>query len=94
MAEFAANNTPSSSTKLSPFFCTKGYNPRMSFTETDLSASTTRERLLKQKASDISEEMKTVLKYAQDSIQRTQEDQARFANRKRKDVTFKPGELV
>ncbi len=47
MAEFAANNTPSSSTKLSPFFCTKGYNPRISFTETDLSASTTRERLLK-----------------------------------------------
>jgi len=43
----------------------------MSFTETDLSASTTRERLLKQKAYDILEEMKTVLKYAQDSIQRT-----------------------
>jgi len=36
----------------------------MSFTETDLSASTTQERLLKQKASDILEEMKTVLKYA------------------------------
>jgi len=68
MAEFATNNTPSSSTKISPFFCTKGYNPRMSFTETDLLASTTQERLLKQKAYDILEEMETVLKYAQDSI--------------------------
>jgi hypothetical protein len=31
MAEFAANNTPSVTTKVSPFFANLGYYPRLSF---------------------------------------------------------------
>ena len=59
MAEFAANNNQSASTKLSPFFATKGFHPRMSFDIVDLSDTSTRERILKQKALDISKKMET-----------------------------------
>ncbi len=53
MAKFAANNNESASTKLSPFFATKGLDPRMSFDILDLSNASTRERIFKQKALDI-----------------------------------------
>ena len=54
MAEFAANNNESASTKLFPFFASKGLHPRMSFDIVDLSDASTRERIHKQKALDIS----------------------------------------
>ena len=59
MAKFAANNNQSASTKLSPFFATKSFHPRMSFDIVDLSDTSTRERILKQKALDISGKMET-----------------------------------
>ena len=57
MAEFAANNNNSSSTRLSPFFASRGLHSRMRFDVVDLSDTTTRERINKKKAIDISEAM-------------------------------------
>ena len=50
MAEFAPNNNESASTKLSPFFATKGLHPRMSFDIIDLSNANICEQIFKQKA--------------------------------------------
>ena len=47
MVEFAANNNDSASTKLSPFFASRGLHLRMSFDVVDLSDTTTRERINK-----------------------------------------------
>ncbi len=60
IAEFATNNNISLSTKLSPFFTSKGLHPRMSFDVVDLSDTTTRERINKKKAIDISETMQLI----------------------------------
>ena len=57
MAEFAVNNNNFLSTRLSPFFASRGLHPRMSFDVVDLSDTTTRERINKKKAIDISEAM-------------------------------------
>ena len=59
MAEFAANNNESASTKLSPFFASRDLHPRMSFDVVNLS-DTTRERINKKKAIDISEAMQSI----------------------------------
>ena len=63
MAEFAANNNESASTKLSPFFATKGLHPHMSFDKVELSDTSTRERILNQKALDISGNMQTTWEF-------------------------------
>ena len=63
MAEFAANNNESASTKLSPFFVTKGLHPRMSFDKVELSDASTCKRILNQKALDISGNMQTTWKF-------------------------------
>ena len=47
MAEFAANNNQSASTKLSSFFAIKGFYPHMSFDIVELSDTSTREQILK-----------------------------------------------
>ena len=60
MAEFAANNNDFSSTKLSPFFASRGLHLRMSFDIVDLSDTTTRERINKKKTIDISEAMQSI----------------------------------
>ena len=57
MAEFAVNNNNFSSTKLSPFFALRDLHPQMSFNVIDLSDTTTRKRINKKKAIDISEFM-------------------------------------
>ncbi len=63
MAEFAANNNISSSTKLSPFFTLRGLHPCMNFDVIDLFDTTTRERINKKKAIDISKIMQSIWKY-------------------------------
>ena len=63
MAEFAANNNESASTKLSSFFATKGLHLRMSFDKVELSDASTRERILNQKALDISGNMQTTWEF-------------------------------
>ncbi len=60
MAEFVTNNNISSSTKLSPFFASRGLHSHMSFDVVDLSDTTTREWINKKKAIDISKAMQSI----------------------------------
>ncbi len=64
MAEFAANNNELASIKLSPFFATKGLHLCMSFDIVELFNASTCERILKQKALDISGNMKSTWEFA------------------------------
>ena len=57
MTEFTAINNNSVSTRLSPFFTSRGLHPHMSFNAVDFSDTTTRKRINKKKAIDISESM-------------------------------------
>ena len=54
MAEFAANNADSDSTKVLPFFANKGYHPQISFDPEQLiTPLPTTEQILKEKADSI-----------------------------------------
>ena len=46
MGEFSANANILATTKVSPFLATKGYNPKISFDLVNLSANSTRERIV------------------------------------------------
>lgn len=86
MAEFSYNNTPSSSTKFSPFFSLQGYHPRYNL----LMASS---RL---PSADLFithlQEGQTQL---QDNLMKAKAAQSRFYNKdKRIDVSYNPGDLV
>ncbi len=94
MAEFAANNNESASTKLSLFFATKGLHPRMSFDIVELSDASTRERILKQKALDISGNMETTWEFARKALAAAQESQSKQADQHRKDITYAVGDKV
>ena len=59
MAEFAANNNESVSTKLSPFFASKGFRLQISFDIVEFSDTTTLEQINRQKALNISKVMQT-----------------------------------
>ena len=94
MAEFAVNNNNSISTRLSLFFAKRGLYPRMSFNVVDLSDTTTRERINKKKAIDISESMQSIWKYAQESLTKAQTSQSNQANKHRKKVSYDIGDKV
>ena len=94
MAEFAANNNQSASTKLSPFFATKGFHPRMSFDIVDLSDTSTRERILKQKALDISRKMETTREFARKALVAAQKSQSKKTDKHWKDITYAVGDKV
>ena len=94
IAEFAANNAPSATTGLSPFMATKGYEPRMSFDPTELSADSTRERLANEKARAITDDMKKVWDFVQQNMKKTQERQAIAADRHRTEVSYSEGDMV
>ena len=94
MAEFAANNNDSSSTKLSPFFASRGLHPRMSFDVVDLSDTTTRKRINKKKAINISEAMQSIWKYAQESLTKAQTSQSNQANKYWKEVSYDIGDKM
>ena len=64
MAKFAANNNESASTKLSLFFATKGFYPRMSFDIIDFSDPNTHKRIFKQKTLDISGKIEITWEFA------------------------------
>ena len=63
MAEFAAINNVSASTKLSLFFATKSLHPHMSFDIVELSNTNTHKCILQQKALDIFENMQTTWEF-------------------------------
>ena len=88
MAEFAANNNESASTKLSPFFASKGLHPRMSFDIVDLSNANTRERIYKQKALDISGNMETTWEFARKTIASAKKIQSKQVDKHRKDISY------
>lgn len=78
----------SASTKLSPFFATKGLHPRMSFDIVELSDASTRERILKQKTLDIPENMQTTWEFARKTLAAAQDNQSKQANKHRKDIAY------
>ena len=94
MAEFAANNNESASTKLSPFFATKGLHPRMSFDKVELSDASTRERILNQKALDISGNMQTTWEFVRKALAAAQKSQSKQANKYWKDISYAAGDKV
>ena len=60
MIEFAANNNNFTSTRFSLFFALRGLHPCISFDVINLSNITTRERINKKKAIDISKSMQSI----------------------------------
>ena len=81
MAEFAANNNQLPSIKLSSFFATKSFHSRMSFDMVDLSDISICERILKQKALDISEKIETTWEFARKALVAAQESQSKQINK-------------
>ena len=94
MAEFADNNATSSATKLAPFFANKGFHPRMSFSPDPTAYDSTRARLQAAKAADITGTMSRILEYMKTNAEDASQQMAIQANRRRKDVIYKPGDLV
>ena len=81
IAEFATNNNESASTKLSPFFATKGLHPRISFDIVDLSNAGTYERILKQRPLNISRNMETTWEFIQKAMVVVQKSQSKQADK-------------
>ena len=73
MAKFAANNNKSAFIKLSPFFASKNFYPHMSFDIIDLFDTSTSERIHKQKALDIVENIEITWEFARKAIASVQE---------------------
>ena len=89
MAKFAANANPSATIKIPPFQATRGYVPRMSFNPVDLSEELTRERLASSKARSIATDIEEVWKFVRTKMARSQEKQAKAADRHQKSVEDK-----
>ena len=94
MVKFAANNNKLASTKLSPFFATKGLHFRMSFDIVDLSNASTCERIFKQKALDISRNMETTWEFVRKAMAIVQESQSKQADKYRTDISYTVGDKV
>ena len=94
MAEFADNNRVSESTKMTPFFANKGYHPRMNFGPDNTVYNSTRERLLAQKAEDITDTMENILRVLQSNMGEAQKRMSAQANKHRKPVHYDEGDKV
>ena len=81
MAKFAANNIESTSTKLSPFFATKGLHPCMSFYKVELSNTSTCKRIFNQKALDIFGNIQTTWEFVQKALAVVKKSQSKQANK-------------
>ena len=97
MAEFACNNAPSSSTKVSPFFATRGYNPRMSF---DLKPVVKEprnpgEKVAREQAESFARKMKETWDFLQEQMSLAQTRMEHFADQGRKPApAYQPGDRV
>ena len=86
LAEFAYNNTISTTTKMTPFFANYGYHPRWSATIRDVPAPAAQDHI--KQIQDTHARCKTNMLQAQDS-------QKQFANRRRQDApSFQAGDQV
>jgi transposase InsO family protein len=97
LAEFACNNAPSATTKISPFFANKGFNPRMSF---DIRLATKEPRnpgdvRNRAKAEELAVKMKGIWDFLQDQIGLAQTRMEHFADQNRKPApAYQPGDKV
>ena len=94
IAEFAANNNNSASTRLFPFFASRDLHSHMSFDVVDLLDTTTRKRINKKKAINISEAMQSIWKYAQELLTKAQTSQSNQANKHQNEVSYDIGDKV
>ena len=94
MAEFADNNTISTSAGVSPFFSNKGFNPRISFSPDPTSYTTTRQRLDAARAEDISKSIEDILGYILKNLEDTRKAIVKQVNKHRQEVTYKLGDIV
>lgn len=94
-AEYAANANTSASSTVSPFFAVYGYEPRLSFDWRVTSVSTDETRNWNhERAREMINKMEGIWNHCKKQLQKSQEVQARNANRSRKDVTFEIGDKV
>jgi len=97
LAEFAANNAPSATTKVSPFYANKGFHPRMSF---DIrpkvrKARNSRESNERVRAVKAAKHLKSLWEMLQDQIGLAQTRMEHFANTKRKPApAYQVGDMV
>lgn len=88
MAEFAYNNVYNASIRMSPFMANLGYDPRMSWEEAPDPKSCAKAAL------DNVQELCQLTSVLRESLQRAQNDQAKFKDKRTKPRTYKVGEKV
>ena len=87
MVEFTANNAPSLTTTVSPFFANKGYNPRLSFDlapQEEKSQNYPKDVAKGKRATDVAKKMKELWEWLQDQIGLAQTRMAHFVDQNRK----------
>ena len=94
MIDLAAASVPQSSTRFSPFFVERGYEPRMSFDWTPPSAEQEEQTDPDSDAQAWATRMQEIWEQTRDRIARAQEQQQKQANRHRRDVDFDIGDDV
>ncbi|KAJ5134995.1 retrovirus polyprotein [Penicillium bovifimosum] len=90
MVDFAASILPQETTRKSPFFVERGYEPVMSFDWRDRSTLTENE----QEASDMLARLHEIWNETKEQATHSQGRQAQQANRHRREVDFDVGDLV
>lgn len=88
-AEFAYNNSVNATTGYSPFFLNNGQHPH-----TPLSLSVPPLKTPPKSVARFLSDIREHLSRARSAILKAQEVQAKYANEKRRDVSFKPGDRI
>jgi len=88
MIEFVDNNALFSVIFSTSFFLNKDFHSRMSFEPDVIEYESSRERLQTTKAENISEHMNKTLKFARESLAKTQKQMMKQVNKHRKEVDY------
>jgi len=88
MIEFVDNNALFSVIFSISFFLNKDFHPRMSFESDVIEYESSRERLQTAKVENISENMNKTLKFARESLVKTQKQMMKQVNKHRKEVDY------
>jgi hypothetical protein len=88
-AEFAYNNSVNATTGFTPFFLNSGQHPH-----TPLTLSVPPLQPVSKPVAQFLSDIREHLSQARSAILKSQEVQAKYANEKRRDVSFKPGDQV